>query len=795
MLHSYVVMAWRSLRAHPLSTLVSTAGLTTALAGCLLILLYVQHETSFDRFHPHADRLYRLVFDTEVKQPVPLAPLLAAEAPEVASYVRITAPGMFRPLISYGDRQFYQTVYLADETFFEVFAFPLVRGDARTALDAPHSMAISTDVARRYFGQEDPLGKVLRWDNSHDYRVTAVFALPSNTHLPLHLVGSMCTARVEPQLGSVDLDSWEYEPFYTYLLLREGASAAGLGSKALDVVERHAGAAYRRWLETKGALHLQPVPDIHLHSHFLAELQPGGDVNRVRLMIAAAVLVLLVACVNYGTLTAARVTTRGREAGVRRAAGATRVHLALQVLLESWLLALVCLVLALALVHLGLPAFGALLDLPLELRLTEGPGLPLLLLGLVTVVGLAGGAQPAWVLSTLEPVPVLHGAATGGRRGAAFRRLLVLLQFGLSIVLGTAALVVRGQMEFVHRRNLGFAGQQVLLFRTGYPGVREKAETIRQAFRDLAGVVGVSTFHYIPSGRYDDWVFADMGRPGQDPRLRCAVLTVDDRFVDVFGLDVVAGRGFDPASSVDAGRAVLLNRAAARQLGYDPPEAAVGAEVVVWGGPVRVVGVVRDFHFESLYHAVEPAVLRLPADGQFYLATAVRIRPDHVAATLRALEQVWRDIVPFYPMGYWFVDQEYARLYGVEERLARVLEVFALLAVAVASLGAFSLAAFAAAQRAREVAVRKVLGASVAGVVMLLCRESTALVLAAGVLAWPVAHLALVSWLQTFAYRIDVGVAAPILAGLSALGVAWLAVASQAMRAALANPVDALRGQ
>lgn len=794
MLRNNLIIAWRHLLRHQLYSVISISGLAIGMACCILIGLYVQHELSYDQFHENAHRIYRLVSPVTPIQFEPLAPLLTEELPEVEKPVRIARGG--RPWLSYGDKQFPHAVYVPDEGFFELFDFPFVYGNRQTALDKPYAMVISTDMAEVYFGEEDPIGKMLRWDTSHEYEVTGVFARPPNTHFPFHFLASLKTVTVEKAWGPRALGSWGGRWTYIYLLLSEGYEVEDFSTKVLDVIERHGGAELRQQLEREGQIpYLQPLTDIHLHSHFKNELQPGGDLKQLYMLAGIAFFVLVIACINFANLATARANTRAREVGIRKVVGSTRRQLAVQFLGESVMQAFFALLPAWLLAELALPAFNAYAGVELSLDWSTLSLVLPTLCGVTLCTGVLAGVYPALLLSSFRPAQTLKGKLGASGRGAIFRKGLVVFQFSLSIFLIVATALVYSQLGFMRAKKLGFDREQIIAFQTRYPGMQEKAGIVKEVFAQVPGVKAVSRFRHIPSERYWDWMDSDIRLLDQPvgAGVSGSELGVDAAFVDLMGLEMLAGSGFVEEMGGDN---AILNETAARLLGFDLLQEALGQRVhlpSLVDGQGIVRGVVADFNFESLHHPVGPIALYNEQRKNNFRFIGVRMEAHDVTGTLARLEEAWRQVVPEYPFYYEFHDEKFTQLYRKEERLGSLLSTFSLLAIFVACMGIFALAAFTTEQRTKEIGVRKVLGATGTQIVLLLSKELTWLVIGANIIAWPVAYWAAQYWLADFAYRIDLRPGLFALSGGLVLLVAWLTVGGQALKAALKNPVDALR--
>lgn len=790
MLKSYLTITLRALRRQKGYAFINIVGLAIGIACCLLIGLYLRDELSFDRFHDHADRIYRVVAERgsgdatqrSATTSYPIAPHLRADFPEIVAATRVRRT--FQPIVRVGEQRAREERFFAvDSTFFDVFSFPLRRGDPRTVLDAPDAVVLTAETAQRYFGDGDPVGRTLVYEAGGPpvaFTVTGVLEnVPPNSHLQVDFLG-----RID-HLGG-PFGRWQvFVQNYSYVLLAPHTDPTRLEAKLPDFVDRYvradlgAGDVFN--------LFLQPLPDIHLHSTYTSEVGPSGRIAYVYLFAVIALLVLLIACANFINLTTARSMRRAREIGVRKAMGAQRRQLVAQFLGESLLLSGMALLVALALVGSLLPIFNAYTGRALDLDLGDG-GLLLALVGVTLFVGLVGGAYPAFSLAAFRPVAVLKGTPVTGRRGAGIRSGLVVFQFVVFIALLVSTGVVFDQMQYVRSKNLGFDSDQVVVLPLGGQ-TRAEVEALTRAFEAHPSVVRAAASQVVPS--MDLWTYS-LRRPSQTEDITTGFYEVDPAFLETYGLRLRAGRGFEAGRASDSTSAFIVNQEAARRLGYTSPEAILG-EPLVFGDGSRtgtVVGVVEDFNAESLHHPIEPIVFFIDADFNYLSA---RLRPGDLDGTLAFLERRLAALAPGLPFEYFFVDERFEALHRADARLGQIFGLFAGLAVLIACLGLVGLAAYMAERRTKEVGVRKVLGASVGSVVVLLSKDFARLVLIAFVVAAPVAYVAMGRWLEGFAYRIDLEPGIFLFAGATTLAIALATVSTHALRAATADPVRTLR--
>ena len=791
MFKNYVVVTLRNLARQKGFSAINIIGLAIGIACCILILLYVRHELSYDGFHERAERIYRVASPQMAKQPGPLAPLLAAHLPEIETFARIRQP--FYPLISCAGKQLYEPVNFADPSVFEFFAFKVIRGDLRQALQAPHTMVITVAMAEKYFGDADPVGQVVSWDNAWDFEIQAVIELPQNTHLDFGFLTSFSTLESSPMFAHYDTENWVedgWDTHYTYVLLPEDYDAAGFTNKAMDLIEKLEGKQLRDAVERMaGQPVLQPLGDIHLHSHLAGEMKVNSDVSYIYITVSIASFILLLACINFVNLATARSASRAREVGLRKVGGAHKPQLIGQFLGESMIISCIALGLSLVVVEFMLPAFNVFVERELELDPLGQPSI-LLGIGMITLlVGIGAGLYPAFFLSAFQPARVLKGRPRMGAGGAFLRRGLVIFQFAVSsmLIMGTA--IVYSQLEYIQDKKLGLNKDQILVFRIAYPRVRETMPSIREALLTHPGVVAVSSFNALPSSKLSEGWFPTAWAGKTKIELAMPFLSVDPDYLDMLGIELLAGRNFSRQREADRER-VLINEAAATALGFDTPQQALGESISLGDNEETIIGVVEDFHFESLHHQIKPMALH---QGSLYYYAGVKIRAQSFQETFDFVTETWDQLVPHLPFQPWFLDEDFAQRYRAERRLGAMLRYFAGLSVFVACIGIFALAAFAAEQRTKEIGIRKVLGASVSHIVVLLSRDFFRQIVLANLIAWPATYWGIHLWLENFAYRIDPGVAYFVFGSALTLIVASLTVGYQAVRLALTDPVKALR--
>jgi len=717
--------------------------------------------------------------------PAALAPALKREFPEIIDTARIRT--IDRVLLKCGDRKFYeQGGVFTDPAAFSIFTFSFVKGDFQTALSNPHSIVLTETMSRKYFGNENPLGKTVEIKNllnttTGDSALTRVFTvtgvledIPANSHLqfdfllPIHL------------LDNAVLMDWHNTIYMTYVQLAGGTTQQTVEQKIYSYPQKAEP-------DSTAGLYLQPLNRIHLYSEFSTDVPGQGSIRVVIIAAIIAFSILLIACINFMNLATARSTNRAREVGVRKAAGARKGDLVKQFFSEVFLLSFIALFFALFLVELFLPAFNGLVQKKLTLGFSGDNSIFIILAGVALVTGAIAGSYPAFFLSSFKPAMVLKDALKTGGRGYFSRKILVVGQFSLTIILIIGTVVLYKQLNYMRGKTLGFDSEE-LLYISLNPELRQKYETVKNEWLRDPDIFGVTAASSLPSyGRdiYTEDVYWEGKTPGEDVLMNGVTVGYD--FIETFKIDMVKGRHFRKDFPADVSN-FIVNEAAVKAMGMKEP---VGKQFRFAGQTGTIIGVVKNYHFKSLRRELEPLVLRLAPGWVNYMF--VRLRPGHSADTVGFMETRWKKTVPGYPFEYAFTADLLDTLYAVDRRAGTILYGFTLLAVFIAALGLFGLASFTAEQRTREIGIRKAFGGSVVSVVLLLTKEFCKWVLAANLIAWPIAFFIVDRLLRVYAYRTSVGIGIFLLSGGLALVFAFLTVGYRSFRAALANPVEALR--
>lgn len=795
MIKNYLKIALRSIKKYKAYSFINILGLAIGISCCLLILLFVQDELSYDRYHEKADSIYRLVDSLDVDHPrsrhyalssAPFAPALKNEFPEVEDAVRLFS-GRSR-MMAYQEKKYYEYgLFFADSSLFGIFTFPLKKGNPDTALDAPHTIVISESTALKYFGREEPMNKTLKIDDQ-DYLVTGVMEdMPRNSHFHADMFGSMKTLEQIPGVQERYFQSWARHEFYTYLLLREGSSAEDLEAKLPGFIDKHAAAQIKTILGSTLSSHLQPLKSIHLRSNLQHEISPTGDIKYVYIFSVIAVFILLIACVNFMNLATARSASRSKEVGMRKVVGATRSQLIKQFLGESLLFTLFAMFLALIFVKAALPYFNALTGKDLDVRYLDNFVLLGSILFILIFVGIISGSYPSFFISRYQPANVLKGSSSVGPGKSLMRKGLVILQFSISIVLISATVIVMDQLDFLRNRKLGFDKEHVVIVPIRTNAVRENAEGIKADLKQYPDILSATISIGVPGGIIAGDAIQLITEEGKRT-ITVKMIYTDHDYIKTMGMEIVEGRDFSREMSTDATEAFIINQAAVRQLQLKNP---LETQFEWDDKKGTVIGVVKDFQFESLKDEITPLVIHI-----FTASTRVfafRIRPDNVPATLAFIENRWQQLDPAHPFTYTFLDESFDRLYRSEEKLGKIFSVFSTLAIFIAALGLFGLALFMAGQRTKEIGIRKILGASQARIFVLLSKEFAILVLLANILAWPTAYIFMQQWLQNFAYRVNIQPWIFVLSATIAFVIALLTISYQTLKVAMADPVESLR--
>ena len=807
MIKNYLKIAYRNLVKYKFISFINIFGLTVGLACCMLILTYILNELSYDKYQPNADRVYRVTrtfLNPQTKSvsltlstiSPPFAPLLKNDFGEIEDITRTLTNGT-TPM-KYEEKMFNEeNVMFADDHFFNFFKANVVKGDPKRALTDPYTVMMAEEIAKKYFGNDEPMNKMIRINlgNYFDFKVTGVYkTFPSNTHFHPDIMLSFNTLNDTLIYGAENLrTNWSNNSFFTYIRLPNHYNPKKLEAQFPAFVDKHMGDEYTTIKPSQGTyLGLQKLTDIHLLSHTDYEAEENGDIKRVYIFSAIALFILLIACINYMNLSTSRSTLRAKEIGIRKVAGAERKEIVFQFLSESILVSYVSLILAIALTWLTLPWLNKISGqhLTIDILLKWQIIVPLLLIPFV--VGIISGIYPALFMSSFQPIKVLKGFLKAGG-GISFRKVLVTLQFAISIILIIATGIVFWQMRYMQNKILGFDKEHIITLPYS-PQLNDRYEAFRNELLTNSNIKNVGRSSRIPTGRLLDANGARMESADTLAPVNADIkfVSADYDFVSTYGIKVIAGRGFSRDYSLDTS-AFLINEAAAKVLGFKNSEDAIGKNFGYGSRRGKLIGVFNDFHFESLHQKITPLVLLVPRRAGSYGRISIKISGSNIPAALDRIETTWKNFLPDTPYQYTFLDENFTRLYEAEQRQKTLLIIFASLAIFIACLGLFGLSAFAIMQRLKEIGIRKVLGADTSTIVALLSKDFLKLVAFAAIPAFVVSWYFMNKWLEDFAYRISMPWWMFLAAGILAAVIALITISFQAIKAALTNPVKSLR--
>ncbi|UCE41456.1 MAG: ABC transporter permease [Candidatus Aminicenantes bacterium] len=784
MLQNYLKSAIRNIKRQKWYSLITLSGLIIGITCFVLISLYVRYELSYDRFHENVTSIHRVLVDTRetymgksqvTVTPGPLATAMKDEFPEVLNATKVSARRM---VLKHKENRFAENrVYYADSSFLEIFHFPLIAGNPDRALAEPNCLLLSKNMAEKYFGRENPVGKTLLVGKKN-YQITGVLEnIPGNSHFRFDFLASFSS--LVDLYGRERAYRWNSWSYHTYVLLHEKSDPISLENKLPAFLAKN----YKE--DARQILRLQPVADVHLHIKANFELEPSADIRNVYLLSAIGLFILLIACFNYMNLSTARATTRAKEIGMRKIIGAKRVQLIRQFLGESVLFSLIALLFSVTLVKLLLPAFRVFMDRKLETGFIQDGTSLLTLLGVVLFIGFVSGSYPSFVLSSFQPTAVLKGTQMRKSRGSSFfRNSLVVSQFAISVALIFCTTVVYKQLLFMKNKELGFIKDYVVIV----PSPKEGNEALKNELRQNSHILDVASSdelpHNIASASFGEW-------DGYNPEDELVIYRnwVDTHFLGFYTIPIIQGRGFSEDYNDEEGHAYILNEAAVKAIGWQNP---IGKRFGFSEEETGiVVGVIKDFHFAPLHINIEPLALTPHSERTEWLS--IKVSPHNIPDTLAFIERTWKEHSPERDFSYTFLDDRLDRMYRTEERLGKTFSIYTIIALFVACLGLFGLASFTTKQRTKEIGIRKVLGATEWNITMLTTKKFLGLVMVANFVACPIAYLTMNKWLQNFAYKTSVGMWIFILSAGMSFAIAFLTVSYQAIKSARANPVDSLR--
>jgi len=804
MLRKFFINAIRNMRKHSGYLILNITGLTIGLTSFLLITIYVLHELSYDRFHKNFENIYRIkvkgvMAGATLDQAITAAPMaqtLLVDYPEISHAVRINRSGAW--LVKYGDTRFNEDgVLFADSSFFSVFSFRLLKGDPKTSLVNPRSMILTEEFAKKYFGREDPIGKRLSLEaDTNLYTVTGVVEnIPANSHFRFDMLGSLSS------LGDSKSTQWLNHNYYTYIVLKDGTKKTAMEAKLVDVVLKYVGPEIKKFIGitiedfqkagNQFGYVLEPLKDIHLKGAQQYQIEPSGSLTTVYIFAVIALLILVIAIINYINLATAKSAGRAKEVGIRKVSGSDKKGLIFQFIGESLVIVTIATIIASLLVLVLIPLFNHVIGKEISLSLFAGYKGFLGVIALILLVGTAAGAYPAFVLASFNPVEVLKGTLSPGSISKTLRGILVVFQFTVSIVIIIGAFVVYRQLNFMTSADMGIEKDNLLVVRR--PDALEKRiESFKEQILQITGVVSIANSQAIPGTNFNNNAFFLDNDPTKATYL-INQTNVSFGFAEVMGIKLAEGRFFSKEFGTDT-TAVLINETAVKFLGLTDP---LGKYLLQPNGPgtfqkLSIVGIMKDFNIASLHEKIPPVCFTFMR-GNYEGYLCIRLNGKNTQATIRSIETVWKDFSDRQPFQYSFFADEFNRHYESELKTGRIFILFSVLAILIACLGLIGLITYMTTIRTREVGIRKTFGATRGIVVTLLSREVVVLILLSSLVAWPVAYFSIKIWLEGFAEKISVSPVIYIVASIIGLTIGWLSIMYHAMKAAASNPAESLR--
>lgn len=787
---NYFKVAVRNIKKYKGISFTNIFGLSIGIASVLLISMLVMYEMSFDKFHENKERLYRVY--TETHRPegefvmacvaFPFAPAAEEEIPEIEHAVRLSESFQ---LAANGDKKFYETIIFADENIFNVFSFPLKYGNKINALSEINSIVLSENIAEKYFGNENPVGKTLLLENKDYYKITGVFYnIPNNSSIKAEIFASIKSIST-PDLPR--LNSWtSFSNDYTFVLLKKGSSPEKVEEKFQSLIEKNIDPE----MVDRYTIKMENIKDIHF-SDFNYDFTETTPPLFLYIFIAVAGFILFIACINFINLTTARSARRGKEVGIRKVAGASKFQLVKQFLSESFVITIISLFVSLIITYLLIPEFNALLKSNLSFSLFNNLNFVLIVIALVVVTAISAGLYPAFVLSSAKPVSIMKGAHQKNNKGYYLRAVLIVFQFALSVFLIISTITVYNQAEFLTKHKPGFNSEQMLVIPVYDPELKEKAGALKNTLLNDGRILNVSFSSGTPaSGSTSTSNFIPEGKSDEDD-IHMQIIEIDYDFIKTYGLQIAEGREFSKGFSTDENEAYLINETAAKKFGFDSP---IGKKIKLGDGEFRsIAGVIKDFNYMSLREEISPIVFKLNTGASRFLSLKI-----NTAETEKVLEFVKKSIASFspnYPVEYYFMNERFESYYKAERTIGKLLSAFSILAVIISCIGILGLVSFVAEQKSKEIGIRKVLGASVNSILLLIGRQFIKWIIVSNIIVWPLAYLFLDNWLNSFAYRIEINYF--VFAGTLAASVliTFLTMGYHTLKAAFSNPVNSLRSE
>jgi putative ABC transport system permease protein len=801
MIRNYFKVTFRNLVKHKTYSIINILGLAIGIASFLIIFLYISDELKYDKYHPQAENIYRLVniYDFEgvgersASSPFPVAFTLKNDYPTmIRNVVRIFNFQAPRSFVEYQDKKFNERrFFFADSTFFEIFNYDFVKGNPKTALNENGSLVITESIAEKYFGKEDPIGKSLRFETNVELHVTGVIKdVPDQSHFKFDFIGSMSTLR--KRFGGDLPKTWVWNPCWTYLLLDKNVDPKTLESKFPEFIQKYFYDAEKSNI----TLYLQPLLDIHLKSRLDYEIEPNNNISSIYIYSAIAIFLLLIAIINYMNLATATSSGRAKEIGIKKVTGAHQLQLIIQFIGESVIMSFIALLIALILVEFIAPVFNNFTGKQISINslFQLSPIIQLISLGFI--VGILAGAYPALYLSSFEPIKVLKSKVKLGSGSGLPRKILVVAQFTISITLIIGTAIIHKQLNYLRNADLGFEKENMIVIPINRTPVANIYPTFKRELLNSPDIVSITTMDDIFGAAHNTHEFRPEGFP-EDKWQFYPALIVNYDFVKTFGINIIAGRDYNEANKTDPSKGLLINEAMVKHLGWESPEKALGKKLRSLNGDERIIGVFKNFHATSLHEEAGPFVLNMkeyPGEVIWFMKyMVVKIHPGTEKNALASIEKLWNKTAPDRPFEYFFLDQELANLYKDEENLSQLSLIFSLIIIFIAALGLIGLSSFLAEQKTKEIGIRKVLGASSMNIITTISKEFIWLILLACLFAWILGYLVMSDWLSSFPYRTSLNWMTFFLSALFAFAVALAITTLRAIIASRANPVVTLK--
>ena len=801
MLKNYFKIAFRNIQKRKLHAVLNISGLALGIASFIIIALYILNELRYDQYHEKADRIYRIgeisdfggVGENSASLPFPVAFTLKNDYPDlVEEIVRIFNFQSPRSLVEYEDKRFIEKgFFFADSTFFKVFTYEFIKGNPQTALDETYSVVITESVGQKYFGDEDPYGKLIKFEGNFPLKITGVIKdVPAQSHFHFDFIASMTS--VKKIYGGRLPGTWVWNPCWTYFVLHEKATPQQLEKQLAEFVDKYFYDAEK----DNVTLHLQRLTDIHLNSRLDYEIEPNNNITYIYILAGIGIFLLIIAIINFTNLSTATSANRAKEIGMKKVVGAYRTQLLMQFMGESLILTLIALLIALIMVEIALPFFNSYTHKDIGLDVLLHAANILWLVIMVLAITLLSGLYPAVYLSKFNPITSLRGGTGNFNKSGLARKILVITQFTISIGLIICTIVIFKQINYLKKADLGFKKENIIVVPIDRTSIINRYKAFKGEVMKHPAVLSMTAMDDIFGSGHNTHEFRPEGFPDNEWQFYPALVVKYD-FIKTFGINIVAGRDYEEANKSDPIKGILINEAMVKHLGWETNEAAIGKKFRSLEGDEKVIGVINDIHATSLHKSTGPFVINMkesPGSIAWFLNySAIKIVNGKEKEVLSMLEEQWVEFAGNRPFEYFFLENELKRLYKDEENLALLALVFTIMIIFIAGLGLYGLSSYMADKRTKEIGIRKVMGASGVSIVSLLSVEFLKLILIANVLSWPLAWLVIESWLSQFAYQTNYGIAVFIIAGLSALLLALIITSVKATMAARTNPVDTLK--